>query len=468
MRLGALFAVLVGINVYVFFFRGGTSIHDVLKTSALSKGSVSTKSKPREGRKAPARQAPQARADDSIIVEGGLKGHVGLSGALAMLKIDGAQISELIAALRPELDMRSLRPHQTFEARLDPATKRFRKFSFRLSPISAVVVKRNAQGVLKAARMEEKLETRVVQVGGRVRSSLNGAMTRAGESSALVAAFVDLFSWDINWYSDPREGDEFRIVVEKKYRRGELRSSRPSGTARRSSRPYRGAPGCSGSARDEATQFYRYGHILAAEYRGKVGRFQAYYFRPQGGKGGHYTPEGRSIYREFLKMPLHYRRISSKFDRRRFHPVLHRTKGHFGVDYAAARGTPVWTVADGKVTRLGRFGGAGNMIMLQHARGRTTLYMHLSRFARGLRRDSKVKQRQVIGYVGSTGLATGPHLHYGIQVNGRHVDPLKFGSNKGALLPRLQRIRFLDDLSPRMAALESIPVKDEGESALAR
>jgi murein DD-endopeptidase MepM/ murein hydrolase activator NlpD len=391
----------------------------VLKTSALSKPSVEqtasaeTRSKQRQDRP----------ADNSLIVRGGMKGHLGLSSALAALKIDQGQIAELVAALKSTLDMRSLRPKHTFEVRLDPNTKRIRKFIYKLTPIDSVVATRSSGGTLKARRVREKLETKIARVGGKIRSSLNSAMDRVGESSSLVAAFTDLFGWDVNWYSDPRDGDEFRIVVEKRFRDGEL---------------------------------YDYGHILAAEYRGEVGRFQAFYYKPKGRSAGYYTPEGRSINREFLKMPLNFRRISSRFNMHRFHPVLHRTKGHFGVDYAAARGTPVWAPADGTVTKIGRFGGAGNMISLRHSHGRTTVYMHLSRFARGLKRGSRVKQRQVIGYVGATGLATGPHLHYGIRVNGRHVDPLKFNVGKGPLLPKAERIRFLDQLPARMEELEGI------------
>jgi len=425
MRLGALFAILVGVNIYVFFFRGGTSIHDLLKTSALSKKPVPLNQAP-AARKGSRRSDPK---DDSLIVTGSLKGHLGLSSALEAVSIDKAQVAELIGALRSELDMRSLRPSHKFEIRLDPRTKRIRRFIYRVSPIRSVVASRDAKGTLRARRAEIELDTKVEHVGGQITSSLQSAMAQAGEGHGLVARFVDLFSWDVNWYSDPREGDEFRIVVEKKYKDG---------------------------------RFYRYGHILAAEYRGKVGRFQAYYHRE---RGGHFTPEGRAISREFLKMPLNFRRISSKFNLRRFHPVLHRTKGHFGVDYAAARGTPVWAVADGTVTRIGRFGGAGKMIRLQHSKGRTTVYMHLSRFARKLKRSSRVKQRQVIGFVGSTGMATGPHLHYGIMINGRHVDPLRYNAGKGALLPRQERVRFLDDLPRRMAALEGIEVRRQKPTA---
>jgi murein DD-endopeptidase MepM/ murein hydrolase activator NlpD len=428
-RLGALFTVLLGINVYVFFFRGGTSIQDILKTSVINKKSATAGDveKPEE---VPARQAASKKRrsrDDSMILQGDLKGHLGLSSALAALKVDAVQISELVEALKNHLDMRRLQPRQTFELRLDPRTGRIRQFQFKVSPVVKVVVTRTRTGALRARREEAKLERRLVKLGGRVTSSLNAAISARGEGPALVSMFVNLFSWDINWYADPREGDEFRIVVEKKYLKD---------------------------------RFFSYGRILAAEYKGNAGRFQAFHYRWRNGKEGHYSPDGRAMRRAFLKMPLNFRRISSKFNSKRFHPVLHRTRGHYGVDYAAARGTPVWSVADGRVQRAGRFGGAGNMVQLIHDGNVQTVYMHLSHIAGGIKPGVRVKQRQVIGYVGSTGLATGAHLHYGVRVRGRHVDPLKFAVARGALLPRSERHRFLDELPDRRAALESIPAGD--------
>jgi murein DD-endopeptidase MepM/ murein hydrolase activator NlpD len=428
MRLGALFAVLVGINIYVFFFRGGTSIHDVLKTSSIARKSVALASKgsAKAQAKSPEKGAASALSDDSIIVQGTMKGFVGLSGALAARKIEQPQINELIAALGTELNLRTLRPEHSFEARLDPKDGRIRRFTLRTSQISTVEVTRAAAGALKARKQESSLTTKVVQVGGKIESSLIRAITKAGESSPLVFMFVDLFSWDINWYADPREGDEFRIVVEKQYL-GET--------------------------------FHRYGHILAAEYRGKLGRFQAFYYKPSTGPAGYFVPEGRSLRRAYLKTPLNFRRLSSRYNSKRFHPVLHTTKGHYGVDYAAAVGTPVWAAADGTVAMAARSGGAGNMVVLNHASNVSTVYMHLSRFAKGLKAGQKVKQRQLIGHVGSTGLSTGPHLHYGIKVRARYVDPLKFKIPKGEMLARGDRIRFLDQLPDRMAALESISIQ---------
>jgi murein DD-endopeptidase MepM/ murein hydrolase activator NlpD len=417
MRLGALFLVLVGVNVYVFFFRSGTSIRDVLSTGAIKGPALA-------GKKVPSKSSlPKQQPDDAIVVRGSMKKHIGLFSALAEAKVSAAETAKIVEALRPHMNMRSLRPSHTFEVRLDPETREVRQFAYRLSPVLSMVVKRTASGGFKTSRAEVGLDTKRAKIGGRIRSSLNRAITRHGETSALVAKFTDLFSWDVNWYADPREDDEFRIVVEKKYLKG---------------------------------KFYRYGKILAAEYRGKVGRYRAFFFR-DGKEGGHYTAQGRSVRRDFLKMPLNFRRISSRYNRHRFHPVLHRTKGHFGVDYAAPRGTPIWAAADGKVVAARRAGGAGNMVKLQHKNGITTLYMHLQRFARGLKPGVRVRQRQVIGTVGSTGLATGPHLHYGIKVRGRHIDPLRFKVGKGPMLPLSARKRFFDQLEERVAELESIP-----------
>ena len=425
MRIGALFAVLVGINVYVFFFRGGTSIQDILKTSAINKTTdgESKKKSSSETSEKPQQRVSAEPEDDSIVLQGSLKGHLGLSSALAAQKLSKKQITTVINALRTKLNMRSLRPKHRYEVRLDPRTGKIRTFTYRLSNIKSVVVKRSALGGLAASKQEVKLDVRTARLGGTVTSSLNSAMSRAGEGAALVARFTQLFSWDVNWYADPRSGDVFRIIVEKKFMGG---------------------------------KFHAYGRILAAEYRGAKGRFRAYYHQSRNGKEGHYTAEGRSVRRAFLKMPLNFRRVSSKFNKRRFHPVLHKTKGHFGVDYAAARGTSVWAPADGTVIVIGRHGAAGNMIKLSHARGIETVYMHLSRFARGLKRGSKVRQRQLIGFVGTTGRSTGPHLHYGIKVRGRHVDPLKFNVGRGELLPPRERRRLMTAIDDRSNALAAI------------
>ncbi len=428
LRLGVLFAVLLGINAYVFFFRGGTSIQDILKASAIQRqgGEAAAGSRAAPGRSGPGEGAPGDAQDGSLLLRGSMKGHLGLGPALAALELSASEVNELVEALRPELNMRALRPEHTFEVRVDPQTRKIRSFDYRVSPVTSVRAWRDADSPLQARREEVKLSVKRASLGGVVSASLISAMADRGEGVGLVVRFTNLFSWDLNWYVDPREGDQFRVIFEKRLKGDKL---------------------------------FRYGKVIAASYRQRSREYQAFLYKATSGKEAYYTPEGRAIQRSFLKMPLNFRRISSTFDRKRMHPVLHRTRGHYGVDYAAASGTPVWAASEGTVLRAGSSGGAGNLVQLEHASGVRTVYMHLSRFGQGIRPGVKVRQKQVIGYVGSTGLSTGPHLHYGITVGGRQVDPLTFEVGKGPLLPAAERKRFLAQLPRLLAELRQIPLR---------
>jgi murein DD-endopeptidase MepM/ murein hydrolase activator NlpD len=164
----------------------------------------------------------------------------------------------------------------------------------------------------------------------------------------------------------------------------------------------------------------RYRRILAAEYAGKVGTFRTFWFGD-----GYFDEAGQSSERTLLKTPLKFQRVSSGFDRARMHPVLHTVRAHLGIDYAAPTGTPVWAAAGGIITHRGDGGGAGNLVMIKHDGGIETAYMHLSKFADGLKVGQHVAAKTVIGYVGATGLATGPHLHFGVRKNSAFVDPSK-------------------------------------------
>jgi murein DD-endopeptidase MepM/ murein hydrolase activator NlpD len=335
------------------------------------------------------------------------------------------QAKELIAALSGAVSMRSLKSDHTYEIRLNPRTREVLGFHYRVSPVLAIEISRGADGRLSAATANEALDLVRVELGGKINSSLDQAMRNAGLTGAAVNRFVELFGWDVNWYVDPRKGDEFRLIAEKKLLQG---------------------------------KFYGFGRILAAEYRGQMGTRQVFAYPSTGDKVRYFTAAGRSIKRAYLKTPLHYRRISSRFNNRRFHPVLLRNKAHNGVDYAAARGTPVWAAADGIVVNASRSAGAGNMVVLRHAGRVATLYMHLDRFARGLKRGQQVKQRQPIGFVGSTGLATGPHLHFGMQVGGRYINPLEFKIPPGPMLPKSDRLRFLEATKSLRQMLAKIPL----------
>ncbi|MFZ0521404.1 MAG: peptidoglycan DD-metalloendopeptidase family protein [Candidatus Acidiferrales bacterium] len=225
-------------------------------------------------------------------------------------------------------------------------------------------------------------ETKTVGVTGEIRGSLFNAVTDAGEKPELAMRLADIFGWDLDFYTDPRPGDTFRVVVEKKMlANGEVSS---------------------------------YGRILAAEYVNGNHPYRAVLFHGPGGAPAYYTPDGKSMKKAFLHSPLKFAAvITSHFSEHRFHPILKEYRPHLGIDYAAPTGTPVQTIGDGRVIFAGMKGGAGNLIEVQHSNGYTTYYMHLSRVL--VRSGQRVEQGQRIGLVGMTGLATGPHLDFRIE-----------------------------------------------------
>lgn len=235
------------------------------------------------------------------------------------------------------------------------------------------------------------LESHPVMRSGEILSSLYGATDAADVPDNIASEMAEVFSGDIDFHKDLRKGDHFSVIYEAYYFQG---------------------------------QMVKTGRLLAAEFTNQGKRHQAVYFKDPSGRDGYFTPEGQSLKRAFLKSPMPFNRISSGFTAARLHPVLNVWRAHKGVDYAAPTGAPVRAVADAVVSFAGRQGGYGNLIVLNHKSPYSTAYGHLSRFAKGLKRGSKVSQGEVIGYVGSTGLASGPHLHYEFRVNNVQQNPL--------------------------------------------
>jgi murein DD-endopeptidase MepM/ murein hydrolase activator NlpD len=222
-------------------------------------------------------------------------------------------------------------------------------------------------------------------VSGKVEGSLFQAVTDAGEKPELAMRLAEIFGWDLDFYTDPRPGDTFRVVVEKRtFTNGETAA---------------------------------YGRILAAEYNNAGHAYRAILFRGPSGVPAYYSPDGKSLKKAFLHSPLKFAApITSHFSLHRFHPILKEYRAHLGIDYGAPTGTPVQTIGDGKVIFAGMKGGDGNLVKIQHTNGYTTYYMHLSRIL--VRNGDRVEQGQRIGLVGMTGLATGPHLDFRIQLRG--------------------------------------------------
>jgi murein DD-endopeptidase MepM/ murein hydrolase activator NlpD len=439
LRLAAVLAVLVGVNLYVFLWRGDTSIPAVMDKAAMAG---------REGELAAADPAspdavdPGAEAmvegepgddpddgadgdDEGRWVEGAVESGDSMGRILRREGMTPPEADELIRALQEHMDLRAIRPGQTYRVRFD-AAGRLELFEFEVSRTMRV---RDETGKIVGRADEATTEVRVDEIGGAIESSLYAAMKSAGEEAALVSFFADVFAYDVDFFTETRSGDSFRIVVEKEYLDDE---------------------------------FLRYGRVLAAEYRGKAGVYDAFWWTGPGSDDGrYYNSAGESLEKSLLKTPLKFARVSSRFNLKRMHPVLHRERAHLGVDYAAPTGTPVWAAADGRIVGRSNMGGAGNCVIVQHDNGLRTLYMHLSKFESGQRLGQRVKSKTVIGYVGATGLATGPHLHFGVQQHGKYVDPFTLKMARGPGVPRKHRAQFKAETERSAKRLARIPVSPD-------
>jgi len=344
--------------------------------------------------------AAAAAQGDTRTLRGVIRAGVGFAENLALAGLDPQIIPNIVARLAPALDFRRLRTGDRFTVVLDPGGDLV-SLTYEKSPLEALVL-RSTPGGWETELAALPAENRVVEVQGNIRSSLFEAMERAGENDTLTLPFAELFAWDIDFAHELQPGDSFRVVVEKIYR---------------------------------DRRFVQYGRILAAEYRQKDGAHHAYFFPWPDARGEYYTAEGRSVRASFLRSPISYTRISSGFSGARLHPILNEVRAHLGVDFAAPEGTPVWAPADGVVIARSRDDAGGNRIALRHGGSYETYYMHLSRFAAGLKVGDRVRQKEVIGYVGSTGLSTGPHLDYRVRRGGTWVNPVKEAFPRAEQLP---------------------------------
>lgn len=272
---------------------------------------------------------------------------------------------------------------------------------------------------------EKPIIKKLTFASNNIVSSFFSAAQEAGLNDTLIMEMADIFGWDIDFVMDIKPNDKFRILYEEKFVEHDK-----IGT----------------------------GHILAAEFINQGHTYRAIRFTDANGKTGYYSPEGYGMNKTFLRNPVKFTRIGSKFSTKRHHPILHRIRAHKGVDYVAPYGTPIKAAADGKVISMGRKGSYGNVVELQHGSKYSTLYAHLSKFAHNLKKDTIVKQGQVIGYVGHTGLATGDHLHYEFRVDGIHRDPLTVQFPKSIQLPSKYRSKFLSHAQQTLSLLDEYDV----------
>jgi len=322
--------------------------------------------------------------------------------------VSGKKVNIILSSLRKVYDYkrRKIKPGEKYRV-VFSTTREVVEFEYVKTPLLSFVVKKTTGGYV-SSRIEKKLKKYICGRKGVILGTLWHSMLRADIDPELILDFSEVFSWQIDFLTEPRNGDRFYLVWERYENEGIIRD----------------------------------GRIIIAKYEKRNGRkYLAVGFGEEGG-WEFYDIYGRSMRKQFLKAPLHYRRISSYFSLRRFHPILKIYRPHRGIDYAAPYGTPVSSVADGVVIYAGWKGAAGKCVIIRHNSIYTTSYGHLSKIRRGIRKGVRVRQGEIIGYVGATGLATGPHLDFRIKKRGKFVNFLKLKFPSAKRIPKSKRKEF--------------------------
>jgi murein DD-endopeptidase MepM/ murein hydrolase activator NlpD len=306
---------------------------------------------------------------------------------LARMGVDDADAIAYLRNTREARALFNLMPRRTLRVQID-ANGRLLSLRY-LNGDKLLVVKKN-DGGFAVSEQTAQLESRVLSASGEIRSSLFATTDAINLPDAIAIQIAEIFSTDIDFHRDLRKGDRFSVVYEMLYDRGEP---------------------------------VRSGRVLSTEFVNKGKTLHAVWFE-FAGSGAYYTLDGRNIRKAFLRSPLEFSRITSGFTRARYHPILRSWRAHKGVDYAAPSGTRIRATADGVIDFAGNQGGYGKVVILRHQSKYTTLYAHMSGYAKGIRKGTSVSQGDTIGYVGMTGLTTGPHVHYEFRINNVHHDPL--------------------------------------------
>lgn len=333
-----------------------------------------------------------------------------------------AAVHAVVSASRETRRLNALQPGQQLSVTRG-ADGELTRLEYAISDDETLAVRRDGNSYASEL-IAHPLERRVKFSEGVVTTSLFEAGKAAGLSDGMIVYMAnEIFGYDIDFVLDIRRGDRFMVLYEELYRDGER---------------------------------VRVGSILAAEFVNQGRSVQAVRFVDDDGQADHYSPDGQRMRKAFRRVPMDVFRVSSHYNPNRRHPILNTIRAHRGVDYAAPTGTPIYAAGAGRVVRRGSHSGLGNHIEIQHAGGIATLYAHMSRFARGVTVGTRVGQGQTIGYVGMTGLATGPHLHYEFRVNGRHVNPVTVRLPNADPLPAQYRARFAATAVPMLAHMQAL------------
>ena len=373
----------------------------------------------------PSTPVSAAEVEVRVFTEGELRRGETLARALDRQDLSAQLVHEIAAALRPVFDFRYARAGDRYRLAQDQSG-RIVEFEYRRSEWERYQLRRAGE-TLVPERIEPALEVEQARIAGVISTNLYDAVDALGESGELAHDFAEIFAWDVDFSRSVRPGDEFHILYERRYLKGE-----------HAERRYVGA-----------------GRILAARYSPVLGEeHSAVYYEQGAGRAGYYRADGSAVERQFLQAPLTYRRISSSYTTSRVHPITGLRRPHLGIDYAAASGTPVWAVANGRVTFRGWLGGLGKAVKIRHENGYESWYGHLSRFP-NLALGQHVRQKQVIGYVGSTGLSTGPHLHFLLKKNGQLVNPSRMHAAAATPIPRQHMKQFAEVRDGLLQALDA-------------
>ena len=343
---------------------------------------------------------------------------------LRRMNVEDAAASEYLHNSPAAASLRQLTPGKAVQAETD-AEGNLLALRYLDNNSSQVVIEKSDSG-FKTSMLPAQLERRLFMRTGEITSTLFAATDEAGLPEPAANQLAEIFGGDIDFHRDLRKGDKFTVVYEMTYSNGEP---------------------------------VRAGRIQAAEFINQGKPYRVVYFETGANRGDYFNPEGKSVRKAFLRSPLEFSRVSSRFSLSRFHPVLGKWRAHKGVDYAAATGTKVKATADGVVSFVGTQGGYGKVVMINHQGRYTTVYGHLSRHAKGLRQGQRVEQGEIIGHVGMTGLASGPHLHYEFKINGQQRDPLRVALPDASPIVNVQKVAFQEatgSLLTRLGLLRNV------------
>ncbi|HBO1215196.1 TPA: peptidoglycan DD-metalloendopeptidase family protein [Pseudomonas aeruginosa] len=342
-----------------------------------------------------------------------------LSTVFTKAGLSTSAMHDMLASSKDAKRFTHLKVGQEVKLKLDPKGE-LQALRVKQSELETIGLDKTDKGY-SFKREKAQIDLHTAYAHGRITSSLFVAGRNAGLPYNLVTSLSNIFGYDIDFALDLREGDEFDVIYEQHKVNG----------------------------KQVAT-----GNILAARFVNRGKTYTAVRYTNKQGNTSYYRADGSSMRKAFIRTPVDFARISSRFSLGRRHPILNKIRAHKGVDYAAPIGTPIKATGDGKILEAGRKGGYGNAVVIQHGQRYRTIYGHMSRFAKGIRAGTSVKQGQIIGYVGMTGLATGPHLHYEFQINGRHVDPLSAKLPMADPLGGADRKRFMAQTQPMIARMD--------------